>query len=124
MGASRKTLQALSAEVRHVLHLVRAGMDGVDSARKTTAGPVWKSSVWVPAAIGALAGACTASLGRSRRSRYAVAASGLLGSGLGLGCGVAWASRGFTGALARGAIRNMNAVHDLRWLEENPIDYA
>jgi hypothetical protein len=41
-----------------------------------------------------------------------------------LGCGVAWASRGFTGALARGALRQISTVQDLRWLEENPIDYA
>ena len=29
-----------------------------------------------------------------------------------------------SGALARGAIRNINTVRDERWLAENPIDYA
>ena len=121
METNGRTLQ-VRAEVRHLLDLMRAGIDGVNSARKAASGPVWKNSVWLPAALGALAGACTASL--RRRSRYTVAASGLVGSGLGLGCGLAWRSRGFTAALARGAMRNIATVQDLRWLEENPIDYA
>jgi hypothetical protein len=49
---------------------------------------------------------------------------GLVGSALGFGGGVAWASRGFTGTAARHAIRGVNNVRDARWLERNPIDYA
>jgi hypothetical protein len=37
---------------------------------------------------------------------------------------LAWASRGYTGSAARGAIKKINVVRDARWLEKNPINYA
>lgn len=115
----------LTSGVRYAVNLIQAGMDGVVSARKATGTPpVLRSPVWVPTAIGAALGAWTASRGANRKSGSGVALRGLIGSAFGLGCGVAWASRGFTGALARGAIRNINTVRDARWLEQNPIDYA
>jgi hypothetical protein len=115
----------LTSDARYVVNLIQAGMDGVVSARKTTdTSPLFISPVWVPAAIGAAVGVWTASRSRNRRSGYAVAMSGLVGSALGLGCGMAWASRNFTGSLARGAMREINTVRDARWLAENPIDYA
>ena len=120
-----KVPQARTSDVHYVVNLFQAGMDGVVSARKgADMRPVWTRPAWAPAAIGAVVGATTASLTKNRRSGYGVAVGGLVGSVVGLGCGVAWASRGFTGALARGAIRKMNTVRDARWLEKNPIDYA
>jgi len=115
----------LTSDVRYVIDLVQAGLDGIDSARKRAGLPlVSMSPVWAPTAIGAAVGASAASLNRNRKARYSVAMGGLVGCVVGLSCGVAWASRGFTGALARGAIRNINTVRDERWLAENPIDYA
>jgi len=115
----------LTSDVRYGISLVQAGMDGVISARKATdIPPVLSSPVWALTAIGAVVGASTASLSRNRKSGYGVAVGGLVGSVLGLGCGLAWASRAFTGALARGATRKINTVRDARWLEMNPIDYA
>src|SRR5512144_293946 len=101
----------LTSDVRYVINLVQAGMDGVISARKANGDPpVLGRAVWAPAAIGAVVGASTASLSRRRKSGHGVAAGGLVGSVLGLGCGVAWASRGFTASLTRGAIRKINTV--------------
>ena len=115
----------LSSDARYVADLVQAGMDGIITVRKTTGiRPALKGSVWAPAIIGAVVGASTASMRGNRKSGRGVALAGLVGSLLGLGCGVAWASRDYTGALARGAMRKINTVRDARWLEENPIDYA
>jgi hypothetical protein len=125
MGAATKASSASTSDVRYVVNLIQAGMNGINSARKTTdISPVSISPVWIPAAIGAAVGVWTASRSGNRRSGYGVAMSGLVGGALGLGCGVAWASRAFTGALARGATRKINTVRDARWLAENPIDYA
>jgi len=116
--------------LRYAVNLVQAGMDGAASAREAAGrAPVPLRSVWAPAAVGAVVGATTASWGNRgkstpRESNYTVAVGGILGAAIGMGCGVAWASRGITGALARGAMRQINIVRDARWLEKNPIDYA
>jgi hypothetical protein len=124
-GGAMNVPHTLTSDVRYGISLVQAGMDGVISARKATdIPPVLSSPVWALTAIGAVVGASTASLSRNRKSGYGVAVGGLVGSVLGLGCGLAWASRAFTGALARGATRKINTVRDARWLEMNPIDYA
>jgi hypothetical protein len=81
--------------------------------------------VWVTAAIGGTIGALCALLNGRRNSRYRVVTlAGLVGGAIGFGSGVAWASRGFTSAVARNVTRNVNAVRDARWLEKNPINYA
>jgi len=117
-----KVPQRLASEARHFGNLVQAGVDGVNYARKDTP-PVSLSPVWVPTAIGAAAGMWIASRSK-RNSGSGVALAGLIGSAVGLGCGFVWASRGVTGALARGAMREIDTVRDARWLERNPIDYA
>jgi hypothetical protein len=35
-----------------------------------------------------------------------------------------WQSRHFTRSAAQGAMKQVNAVRDARWLEKNPIAYA
>jgi len=110
---------------QYVIDLVHAGLDGIDTARKGTAlPPVSIVPVWAPTAIGMVVGVSAVSLNRNRRSRYSMALGGLVGCAVGLSCGIAWASRGFTGALARGAVRKINVVRDERWLAENPVNYA
>ena len=81
-------------------------------------------SFWAPAALGAAVGACSLSLNPKRRTGYHLAMGSLVGSALGLGCAAAWASRRFTGELARGVLRDINTARDARWLERNPITYA
>ena len=120
-----RAVQPVTSEVRYVLGLFHAGMDGLISAQKANeARHVMWGSAWMPAAVGAAVGATTASLGGSRRSGYGVARGALFGSVLGFGCGMAWASRNFTLELARGARRHIDAARDVRWLENHPIDYA
>jgi len=122
------SLRTLTSDVSYFVRLIQAGWDGVTSAPKpadnSSLTPALKPAVWAATAIGAAIGAWSASRQRSRRSGYSVAMSGLIGSVCGFGCGMAWASRGTTGTAARSAIREINIVRDLRWLEKNPIDYA
>ncbi len=117
---------SLKSDITYFGKLLGAGWDGVTSARKAddrSAASAWTAAVWTPAAIGAAVGIVGASF-RNRRSGYRVALGGLIGSVLGLGSGVAWASRDVTEAAARNAVRRINTVRDARWLEKNPIAYA
>jgi len=108
----------------YIVDLIHAGMDGAITAEKTTIVPqTLVQTVLAATAIGASVGAATAAM-NERRSKYELAIKSLIGGAVGLGCGLAWASRGFTGSLARGALRKINVVRDARWLEKNPIDYA
>lgn len=115
-----KTLQSFTSDVSYLVHLIQAGWEGVTSAPR----PADTRAVWATTAIGAAIGAWSASRQRSRGSGYNLAMSGLIGGAFGFGCGMAWASRSVTGTAARSAIREINTVRDMRWLEKNPIDYA
>jgi hypothetical protein len=108
----------------YIVDLIHAGMDGAVTAEKTTIVPqTLVQSVLAATAMGAGVGAAAAALNK-RRSKYEFAVKALIGGAVGLGCGLAWASRGYTGSVARGAMRKINDVRDARWLEKNPIDYA
>jgi hypothetical protein len=108
----------------YIVDLIHAGMDGAITAEKTTIVPQsLVQTVLAATAMGASVGAAAAAL-NTRRSRYEFAIKGLIGGVVGLGCGLAWAYRGYPAPMARGAMRNMNVVRDARWLEKNPIDYA
>jgi hypothetical protein len=108
--------------------LIRAGLDGVNSAFNEKQGgifmPAFKDAVWTPTAFGAAIGIASMCFGKGRRSAPRAAVGALIGSAVGLGGGAAWASRRFTGAAARRAMRGVNQVRDARWLERHPIDYA
>jgi hypothetical protein len=123
-----KTPPSLESDITYIRYLTKAVLDGVTAAPKGTADrpftPVLTGAVWTPTAIGAAIGVLSANLSKRHRSGYRVALRGLVGSALGFGAGVAWTSRDFTGAVARGTIQKVNSVRDARWLEKNPIDYA
>jgi len=90
------------------------------------AGSVLSHSVrksWKPAAIGACLGVLASVWKRDPKPSTALR-SGFVGTTLGLAGGVVWNSRSVTGAVVRGAIKNVNAARDERWLELNPIDYG
>ena len=116
--------RTLQSDRRYLIELLQAAIDGASSARETSVLPVLGGPVWVPAAVGAVVGASTISLKRNRNPGYDLAVAGLVGSVIGLGCGVVWAARGFAGSIARGAMRKVNTVRDAHWLDRNPIDYA
>ena len=106
--------------------LAAAAWGGAASARKEVSGKKvglsLRPSLYVPMAVGAALGAAGAAKRRRRSSTVAV--GGAVGTVIGLGAAVAWASRHFATAAARAAVRNVNAARDAHWLELNPIDYA
>jgi hypothetical protein len=117
----------LASDIAYFRNMVKAGLDGITSARNERSGiftPRWKAAAWTPALVGAAIGALSTCFDKKRRSVPRAAIGGLVGSALGFGGGVAWASRSFTGTAARHAIRGVNNVRDARWLERNPINYA
>jgi hypothetical protein len=122
-----KLSQSLQSDVTYVRDLVEAGWSGIDSARKESGErvitPAFKRTVWVPIAIGTAVGVLAACSHKDRKTRNAIV-GGLIGSLVGFGGGVIWASRGLTGAAARGAVSKVNTVRDARWLAKNPISYA
>jgi hypothetical protein len=123
-----RTSQSPKGGTSYVRHLAKAFLDGVTSAPKGTTSrtitPVLRSAGWTPTAIGAAIGVLSTGLSRRHRSGYRMAVGGLAGSALGFGAGLAWASRDFTGAVARSTIQKISSVRDARWLAKHPIDYA
>ena len=123
-----ETAHSLQSAQAYLKQLVGAGLDGIAAARHEFDGDVitslLKTVVWTPAAIGTTIGMLTTRLAGNRRSASWTALGGLVGGVLGLGAGLAWASRGFIGHAARTATRRVNATRDAHWLETHPIDYA
>lgn len=122
------TSPSLKSDFTYVRCLAKAVLDGVTSTPKGTATqiftPVLSGTVWTSTAIGAAIGLLSASLSGKHRSGCGVVMGGVVGSALGFGAGVAWASRDFTGAVTRSTIEKINSVRDARWLEKNPIAFA
>jgi ABC-type Fe3+-siderophore transport system permease subunit len=115
--------EAMKPGVYYVVDLIHAGMDGAVTAGKTAIVPQAAVRTALAAiAVGAGLGAATAAL--DRKSKFELAAKSLIGGAVGLGCGLAWASRKYAVVAARGAARRIGTVRDARWLEKNPIDFA
>jgi hypothetical protein len=127
------TLEWLESNLDYGRRLISSVLEGARSAQQDTLdGAPIRSVVidsvrnaWMPAAIGAYVGALGASLGQRRKPNYgALLGASLLGAAIGLSTGMAWGTRNLTGGMAKGAMKNMGAARDARWLEKNPIDYA
>ena len=119
-----KTAHPIKSGVNYIVGLVHAGVDGATAAERAPARFAdLIRSVLAGSAAGVAVGAGSTILA-SRRSSYNVVTKSLIGGAVGSGCGLAWALRGLTRPMARGAIRNINLVREARWLEKNPIDYA
>lgn len=99
--------------------LVGAGWAGLFSARQE-----FRAVSWLPVVFGAGLGVLGTRVSGRRRSASDLAAGGLVGSFVGGGAAVAWASRGMIRPAARVAAQRVNAVRDAHWLETHPIDYA
>jgi len=119
---------SVASEFGYLGRLMGAGLDGIASARREARGSVFvpplRKVVWMPAAIGAAVGALTAGADQKRRSASRLTTGALVGTAVGFGAGLVWASRHFTGRAAGMAARNVSALRDAHWLERNPIDYA
>jgi hypothetical protein len=77
------------------------------------------ASVVIASAIGALT-----SLARKRRASASIGVSAMVGGAVGLCAVAAWETRGTVGAATRAAMRRINSVRDLHWLEKHPIAYG
>lgn len=123
-----RTTSLLSSDIAYFNNLVRAGLDGVASARNETHGSVFappvKHAALAGAAVGAAIGVLSTCFDKGRRSVPRATIGGLVGSVVGFVGAMAWASRRFTGTATRRAMRGVNSVRDARWLERHPIDYA
>lgn len=76
------------------------------------------------AAIGAGVGAVTGYLSDDRRRNRGMVVGALIGTAVGLGGCMAWRARHLAGAVAQGAMKNVSAERDARWLRKNPVDFG
>ena len=114
-------------DMRYLRSLIGAGVDGISQARREARDAVFTpplhSIAWKSMAAGAAAGLLGAGLSGDRK-RARLMAGGALGTAVGLGAAVAWASRQFTISAGRSALQSVNDARDAHWLRANPIDYA
>jgi hypothetical protein len=127
-GGSLMAFQSFEFDPGYLKGLVAAGFDGIVSARHEITDRVYTppspTVLLTPTAMGAAVGALSARLLGKRKSGATLALGGLVGSIVGCGAALAWASRGLVRPAARRAARQVNAVRDAHWLQTNPIDYA
>ncbi|MGB9106918.1 MAG: hypothetical protein WCC59_19340 [Terriglobales bacterium] len=76
------------------------------------------------ATLGACIGVLGGYLGRRHQPAVRAVAYGALGGAVGFAASFAWSSHTLAGTVARGAITNVAAARDRRWLKSHPIDYA
>ncbi len=123
-----ESLRNLRSPLPYLKQLASAGWEGVAAARHEAQGgvftPTLARSAWKPTAIGAAIGLLGTGVARKRPKTSTMALAGVAGSIVGLGAGMAWASRKFAWAAGRSAVRRVNAARDAHWLKLNPIDYA
>jgi len=125
-----RIIPTLKSEVVYARDIVKAGFDAASSAGKIPPGGNAPSLARVsqgalaPAALGAAVAVLGVYLGRKGRLGNAAVLGGLVGCVLGFTGGVAWGTRARTGAAARNALHNVQAVRDAHWLEKNPVAYA
>ena len=123
----------LRSRIDYGRNLLDSGLDGARSTRETTLAGEPMATMLTRSARKArrltTIGACIGVLGAylpSRRKPICSATLGwtLVGAALGFSAGMAWETRRLTGAMARGAMKNMDTVRDAHWLQRNPITYA
>ncbi len=121
-----ETSRRIKSDLNYAKQLVGAGWEGVASARKDAPlfAPPLLNSAWLPMAAGAAVGIAGTRWAAKRKDASGLAVAALVGTIVGFGVAVAWASRGFTTSAARNASRRVSAARDQHWLEQNPIDYA
>ena len=122
-----RILPTLKSEASYARDIVKAGFDATGKVPAGENAPSLarvSQSALAPAALGAAVAILGVYLGRRGRLGNAAILGGLVGCTLGFACGVAWGTRARTGAAARNALHNVQAVRDAHWLEKNPIAYA
>ena len=124
--------ESIKSNVGYVKDLVGSGLEGAGTFRKAAledsdVASEWSDTAhesWIPALIGVALGALGGYFIDDRRSARNAVVGGLVGGAVAIGGHLAWGSRHVTGAMARGAARNINSVRDQHWLSKNPVTYA
>ena len=123
-----ENVHSLRSNLAYLRQLAGIALDGVGSARREIDSKVLRfplhSSVWAPAAVGGVIGMLGSSVTGNRKPSSKTAVGGLVGTILGFGAGLAWASRPCLRPVVRTSARRMTAIRDARWLAAHPIDYA
>jgi hypothetical protein len=123
----------LQSNVDYGRSLLVAGYDGAVSTRERAlkgepVGTVLTRSAghsWMPAVLGACAGALGTQLGNRQKSMNGFTVLGaLVGAAVGFCTGLAWNTRHVTGMLAQGAMKATEPLRDAHWLERNPVNYG
>lgn len=76
------------------------------------------------AALGLATGAISGLAGSKQKRGRKIVVGGLLGGSIAIAGAAAWGMRTVAGRMAKGAARNVGDRRNLRWLEQNPINYA
>jgi hypothetical protein len=113
--------------------LLVAGYDGAVSTRQQAlrgepvATMLTRSAghSWMPAVVGACAGALGTQFSNKQKSMNGLTVVGaLLGAAVGFCTGLAWNTRHVTGTLAQAAVKATGPVRDAHWLARNPVNYG
>lgn len=78
----------------------------------------------VPAALGAVVGACCGYLASHRRSAGRAMGGSILGGTIGFSTGLIWESRELTASVGTSVRESVQHTRDEHWFEKHPIDYA
>lgn len=116
---------SVKSEIAYARDIVEAGIGGAQNNQTSMPSLSRVSqSALAPAAVGAVIGVLGICLTTKQRRGQSAILGGLIGCALGFGGGVAWCTRNQTSAVARNALKNVQAVRDARWLRKNPVAYA
>jgi hypothetical protein len=122
----------LNSEVAYGEELIRSAIAGGRSARDKALAPepasvalARSAQTCLPwAAMGASIGILALYSRTKRSSAPRAVAYGLLGGLFGFVANMVLSTRQITAETVRGAMRSVNTVRDVHWLQKNPIDYA
>jgi hypothetical protein len=101
-----------------------AARSALDEVERPFFSPPFQEVAWLPVAAGATIGLLGIRCTKNAKKTSNLVIGAAIGSTIGLGAAVAWATRHVTKAAARKVARRINEVRDSHWLELNPIDYA
>ena len=122
----------IAANAGYAQELLRSAWNGASSAWQATPKqervPLHPASdaaaLLATAAFGLATGVMSGFAGSRQKRGRNVVLGGLLGGSIAIAGASAWGMRTVAGRMAKGAARNVDDRRNMRWLEQNPINYA